>query len=103
LSYKDKIGSDINVNASVGGNAMSTNYNRMDASVIGLVIPGVYMLSNGVGTPEVINIARNKKVNSLYSTASFAYKNKWFVDVTGRNDWSSTLPVQNNSFFYPSY
>lgn len=102
LSYKDKIGSDINVTASVGGNAMSTNYNRMDASVIGLVIPGVYMLSNGVGTPEVVNIARNKKVNSLYGTASFAYKNKWFVDVTGRNDWSSTLPVQNNSFFYPS-
>jgi len=102
LSYKDKIGSDINVTASVGGNAMSTNYNRMDASVIGLVIPGVYMLSNGVGTPEVVNVARNKKVNSLYGTASFAYKNKWFVDVTGRNDWSSTLPVQNNSFFYPS-
>jgi len=102
LSYKEKIGSDINVTASVGGNAMSTNYNRMDASVIGLVIPGVYMLSNGVGTPEVVNIARNKRVNSLYGTASFSYKNKWFVDVTGRNDWSSTLPVQNNSFFYPS-
>ena len=102
LSYKDKIGSDINVTASVGGNAMSTNYSRVDASVIGLVIPGVYMLSNGVGTPEVVNVARNKKVNSLYGTASLSYKNKWFVDVTGRNDWSSTLPIQNNSFFYPS-
>jgi TonB-linked SusC/RagA family outer membrane protein len=102
LSYKDKIGSEINVTASAGGNAMSANYNRTDAAVIGLVIPGVYMLSNGVGTPEVVNVARNKKVNSLYGTASFSYKNKWFVDVTGRNDWSSTLPVQNNSFFYPS-
>ena len=102
LSYKDKIGSDINVSASVGGNAMSTKYSRVDASVIGLVIPGVYMLSNGVGTPEVVNVARNKKVNSLYGTVSFAYKNKWFVDVTGRNDLSSTLPIQNNSFFYPS-
>ncbi|NQW79095.1 MAG: SusC/RagA family TonB-linked outer membrane protein [Chitinophagaceae bacterium] len=102
LSYKDKIGSDINVTASAGGNAMSANYNRTDAAVIGLVIPGVYMLSNGVGTPEVVNVARNKKVNSLYGTASVSYKNKWFVDITGRNDWSSTLPVQNNSFFYPS-
>jgi TonB-linked SusC/RagA family outer membrane protein len=102
LSYKDKVGSDISITASVGGNAMSANYNRTDAAVIGLVIPGVYMLSNGVGTPSVINVARNKKVNSLYGTASFSYKNKWFVDMTGRNDWSSTLPVQNNSFFYPS-
>ncbi|MDP1842569.1 MAG: SusC/RagA family TonB-linked outer membrane protein [Sediminibacterium sp.] len=102
LSYKDKIGADISVSASAGGNSMSANYSRVDASVIGLVIPGVYMLSNGVGTPEVVNAARNKKVNSLYGTASFGYKNKWFIDITGRNDWSSTLPVQNNSFFYPS-
>lgn len=102
LSYKDKIGADINITGSVGGNAMTANYSRTDASVIGLVIPGVYMLSNGVGTPEVVNIAKNKKVNSFYGTASFAFKNKWFVDVTGRNDWSSTLPIQNNSFFYPS-
>lgn len=102
FSYKDKIGSDVNVTASVGGNTMSANYSRVDANVIGLVIPGVYMLSNGVGTPEVVNVARNKKVNSLYGTTSFGYKNKLFVDITGRNDWSSTLPVQNNSFFYPS-
>lgn len=102
LSYKEKIGSDINLTASVGGNAMRATYNRTDATVIGLVIPGVYMLSNGVGTPEVVNVARNKTVNSFYGTASFSYKNKWFVEATGRNDWSSTLPVQNNAFFYPS-
>lgn len=102
FSYKDKIGSNVEISASVGGNTMSANYSRVDESVIGLIIPGVYMLSNGVGTPEVVNIARNKKVNSLYGTASFGYKNRWFIDLTGRNDWSSTLPVQNNSFFYPS-
>lgn len=102
FSYKDKIGSNVDISASAGGNAMSANYSRVDESVIGLVIPGVYMISNGVGTPEVVNLARNKKVNSLYGTTSFAYKNRWFIDITGRNDWSSTLPIQNNSFFYPS-
>lgn len=102
LSYKNKIGNNINVTASAGANAMSRSYKRVDGTVDGLVTPGVYKLSNGVSNPLMTNINSNKKVNSVYGTASFSYKNRVFVDVTGRNDWSSTLPVQNNSFFYPS-
>lgn len=102
LSYKNKIGNNINVTASAGANAMSRSYKRVDGTVDGLVTPGVYKLSNGVSNPLMTNINSNKKVNSVYGTASFSYKNRVFVDVTGRNDWSSTLPIQNNSFFYPS-
>lgn len=102
LSYKNKIGDHINVTASAGANAMSRSYKRVDGTVDGLVTPGVYKLSNGVSNPLMTNINSNKKVNSIYGTASFSYKNRVFVDVTGRNDWSSTLPIQNNSFFYPS-
>jgi TonB-linked SusC/RagA family outer membrane protein len=102
LSYKNKIGSNINVTASAGANAMSRSYKRVDGTIDGLVTPAVYKLSNGVSNPLMTNINSNKKVNSVYGTASFSYKNRLFVDVTGRNDWSSTLPVQNNSFFYPS-
>lgn len=102
FSYKNKIGSNINITASAGANAMSRSYKRVDGTVEGLVTPAVYKLSNGVSNPLMTNVNSNKKVNSVYGTASFAYKNKFFVDVTGRNDWSSTLPLQNNSFFYPS-
>lgn len=102
LSYKNKIGSNIDITASAGANAMSRAYNRVDGTVEGLVTPGVYKLSNGISNPLMTNVDNNKKVNSVYGTASFAYKNRAFIDVTGRNDWSSTLPVQNNSFFYPS-
>lgn len=102
LSYKNKIGSNINITASAGANAMSRSYKRVDGTVEGLVTPAVYKLSNGVSNPLMTNVNSNKKVNSVYGTASFAYKNKFFVDITGRNDWSSTLPLQNNSFFYPS-
>ena len=38
----------------------------------------------------------------VYGDASLGYKNYAFIDVTGRNDWSSTLPVDNRSYFYPS-
>ncbi len=102
LTYKKDIGKDFNFQSSVGANVMVRRYNNLESRVIGLVIPGVYMLANGSGTPETNMTDRSKNVNSVYGLASVDWKSKIFFDVTGRNDWSSTLPKQNNSFFYPS-
>lgn len=44
----------------------------------------------------------NKRINSVYGTAQFRYNNMLYVDVSARNDWSSALALDNNSFFYPS-
>ena len=43
-----------------------------------------------------------KRINSMYSFANIGYKDFLYLDVTARNDWSSTLPADNNSYFYPS-
>jgi TonB-linked SusC/RagA family outer membrane protein len=102
LSYKDKIGDNIYINASAGANHMRRNYNRMDASVEGLVIPQLFNLANGMSAPFTTITDRNKEINSVYGLASFSYQDKYFIDFTGRNDWSSTLPAQNNSYFYSS-
>src|SRR5690606_40571444 len=42
------------------------------------------------------------RVNSLYGSLRFGFRNVWFIEATGRNDWPSTLPEANNSYFYPS-
>lgn len=102
LTYEDEISDDFSFSISAGGNAMDYKYRRTDASIDALVVPGVYKLANGVNNPIIKNYDRNKKVNSLYGLASFSFRDQIFLDVTGRNDWSSTLPVANNSFFYPS-
>lgn len=103
LTYNnDQIATDFGVSVSVGGNSMNYEYRRINASVEGLVVPGVYKLANGVNSPILTTSNSNKRVNSLYGLVSLAYLNRVFVDITGRNDWSSTLPLQNNSFFYPS-
>lgn len=102
LSYDDKFNDDFSYSFSLGGNARDYRYRRTDAYVDALVVPGVYKLANGVNNPIVQTYDQNKKVNSLYGLLSLSYQNKIFVDLTGRNDWSSTLPLQNNSFFYPS-
>jgi TonB-linked SusC/RagA family outer membrane protein len=67
-----------------------------------LVVPGVYNFANAVATPPPVHELRKKRINSLYGQAQFGYRNLLFVDVTGRNDWSSTLPEDHNSYFYPS-
>ncbi len=102
FTYKDNFTSDINFSASVGGNAMNHKYNRIDGYIEGLVIPAVYKLTNGLANPTMNVFDRNYKVNSLYGLAAVSYQDKIFLDLTARNDWSSTLPEQSWSFFYPS-
>ncbi len=102
LTYKDNIVKDLTVRASVGGNKMVHRYNRIDSYIDGLVIPAVYKLNNGLANPQVKVTDKNFNVHSLYGLAAFGYKDKYFLDLTARNDWSSTLPSDNWSFFYPS-
>ena len=102
FTYKDKFFKDLTVTASAGGNKMTHRYNRVDSYIDGLVVPGVYKLNNGLAATQVKVTDKNFNVNSIYGVAAFGYKNKYFLDVTARNDWSSTLPIENASFFYPS-
>jgi TonB-linked SusC/RagA family outer membrane protein len=102
LTYRESLSNDLSMSLSAGANMMRQHYNLLEASVTGLITPGVYKLSNGQSSPYVISTESNKALNSLYGTANFSWKNKVFLDITGRNDWSSTLPAQNRSFFYPS-
>jgi len=69
----------------------------------GLVVPGWYNLANSNGPINIMqdNWSRRRLVG-IYGQLSLGYKDFLFVDATARNDWSSTLPKQNNSFFYPS-
>ncbi|WP_235893420.1 SusC/RagA family TonB-linked outer membrane protein [Litoribacter populi] len=102
FSYKENLGEKMDLRASVGGNQMVRNYRMMAADVDGLVIPGVFTLSNGINNPMLNSISSNRVINSLFGLVSWSFDEKVYVDVSGRNDWSSTLPKQNRSFFYPS-
>src|SRR5690606_42087114 len=48
------------------------------------------------------NFSIQKRIFIVFGTASLCYKDQLYLDVTGRNDWSSTLPINNRSYFYPS-
>jgi len=82
--------------------------NRTEDNVLGflpaLELPNLYNLSNlKTGSTAVLsNFHRQQQINSFYTFGQLSYKNMFFLDFAGRNDWSSILPAANNSFFYPS-
>jgi TonB-linked SusC/RagA family outer membrane protein len=67
-----------------------------------LATPGIFDVSNAAITPDPFTFDSRKRVNSLYGQADFGFNDYLFLTVTGRNDWSSTLPENNRSYFYPS-
>jgi len=102
LTFKNKIGSKINYSVNAGANALKQKYNFAGMYADQLAQPGIYQLSNSLD-PAVSDPQRTEKaVNSVYAATQWSYNNAFFLDLTGRNDWSSTLPFDNNSFFYPS-
>lgn len=68
----------------------------------GLSIPGFYSLNASVDPASTGQGNSKKQVNSVFGKATLAWESKFFVDVTARNDWSSTLPESTRSYFYPS-
>lgn len=100
----DKTFGDFSINSFVGVNRRHLNTSVMQAnSRGGLIVPGVYNLDNSMEDPLVVNTDGKKRVNSVYGGVSLGFKNTLYVDFAGRNDWSSTLPQDNNSYFYPAY
>lgn len=101
FTFKNNYGK-VNISASAGGNIRANEYILNDYIATGLKVPDLYQLTNAISLNSRIAQPKDKETNSLYGLATFSYDNLWFVDVTARNDWSSTLPEENRSYFYPS-
>jgi TonB-linked SusC/RagA family outer membrane protein len=102
LSANRNLSSDITFSASVGGNAMRRRYNLSDISAPQLTVPGIFSLNNSRVPLTYYSFASEKRINSLYAFAQMGYKDFLFLELTARNDWSSTLPSNAWSYFYPS-
>ncbi|MEN8122181.1 MAG: SusC/RagA family TonB-linked outer membrane protein, partial [Bacteroidota bacterium] len=102
VSYEDTFG-DIKLNLSGGGNSRDVSGNNIVNNTNRLVLPGLFTISNAEGGPtSYFNSTYEKVVYSLYGMATVSYKDMVYLDLTARNDWSSTLPEDNRSYFYPS-
>ena len=104
LMYNKDINEDFNLSVNVGANALHSTYKSSSIAGEDFKIPGKYFISNtdplklSVGQTDLIE----KKVNSVYGSGSLAYKGMMYLDITGRNDWSSALSSENRSYLYKS-
>jgi ferric enterobactin receptor len=94
---------DFDLNLLVGQSVEDTKGNTERRNGWSFVTPGVYSFENiAIANKELQSLHSRKRLMGLYGEFRAAYKNIAYLTVTGRNDWSSTLPKDNRSYFYPS-
>lgn len=102
LTYQKQISQDWNVDALVGCNVRNKEYEYNYQAAPRLAVPDLYTLTNSRDQLTSSNDFYRLRQYGVYASATVNYKNWAYLSLTGRNDWSSTLPVGNNSYFYPS-
>ncbi len=100
-NFKKNLSKDFTLTAMVGFNMYQNRYKSVTAQANGLSFPGFY---NVINTSDVKGYQgeSSNRTRAYYYDVSLSYKNSLYLDVTGRYEGSSTLPANNNSFFYPS-
>ncbi len=104
-TYTDYLSDDVSISLSAGANARKergTTLTSNSQGGAGLIVPNLFGLGNTGDVQSNFNIGQPRDVNSIYGFANIGFKNSIYLDLTARNDWSSTLPRENQSFFYPS-
>jgi len=103
-NFNKNLSKSFNLKAILGMNIRQTKYNRLiSATSGGLAVPELYSLQNSAGPlPLSKELASIVRVYGIYASASLGFKNYLYLDGTIRRDQSSTLPADNNSYYYPS-
>lgn len=102
LNYDKEISEKFKLNLLIGLNYNQRESNLLEALVTGLGVPNFYELNNTANRPEITQTNTLRRSFGIYSQAELSYINKVFLTLSGRKDKSSTLPINNNSYFYPA-
>lgn len=102
LNYKSKLGSNLDLSAVVGTGTNARKGGLFFAGVTNLDLPGFYNIKNSSVTPNTFTVNSTYRIVGVYGSATLGLMNWAYLTLGARNDWSSTLPTDNNSFFYPN-
>lgn len=101
INFTRELFTDFSTNITLGHNMFESYYQQLYNQGNGFVVPDFYHMSN-TSSQLVREKTERYRTAALYADVQFSYKNMLFLGLTGRNEWSTTLPVGNNSFFFPS-
>jgi TonB-linked SusC/RagA family outer membrane protein len=101
INYTKELFSGFSTSVTVGQNMFQSNVQQIYAQGNGYVVPDFYHMSN-TSSQLVRETTTKYRTAALYADLQFSFKNMLYLGFTGRNEWSTTLPESNNSFFFPS-
>lgn len=101
LNASKDLSEDFSGYLSFGGNYLFRSSENTGNVGRNLSIPGLYHINNANSVTNTYNV-QNREMHSLYAMGQIGYRHFLYLDLSARNDWSSTLGVGNESFFYPS-
>lgn len=102
VNYKHEFSDRFKINLTAGGANAYRKYESVFTTTDGLTIPGFYALSNSINPPRSSNVRQERRTASAYGMVDIEALGFLYLSLTGRYDKTSTLPVKNNGYFYPS-
>ena len=102
VNFDYKLTDNIELKAIAGMNTYQNTFTRKAYLGTQFALPDIFNLTNTINVSNLADSYARSRTVGLFADLGFSYKNFLFLNVTGRNDWSSTLPEKNRSYFYPS-
>ncbi|MDI1257307.1 MAG: SusC/RagA family TonB-linked outer membrane protein [Flavobacterium sp.] len=102
LNYLKNLSDKFKLDATLGVTMNRRETNSLTASVTGLDVPNYYEIGNSPNRPTILQGDVLRKTSAAYAQAELSYDSKYFLTLSGRVDKTSTLPVANNTYFYPA-
>jgi TonB-linked SusC/RagA family outer membrane protein len=102
INFNYKLSENLGLIANLGNNILQTNTSRIAYYGNEFIVPNIFTMRNVKNVTNSIDVGDRYRNVGIFADITFSYKDYLFINVTGRNDFSSSLPVKNNSYFYPS-
>lgn len=101
IQTENEFGEDFDLDVVLGNNINQQTFERMRNQATNLNVGGLFNYQNALNNSPT-NFFEQRRLIGAYGNATVGFRDYAFLEVSGRNDWSSTLPKENRSFFYPS-
>jgi TonB-linked SusC/RagA family outer membrane protein len=102
LNFDYNLSETVGLKAIIGNNVLQNTTDRIANYGKEMKVPDIFSFSNFLNVSNLLDENERKRNVALFADVTFSFKDFLFLNATGRNDWSSTLPKSNNSYFYPS-
>ncbi|CAM4195771.1 TonB-linked outer membrane protein, SusC/RagA family [Pedobacter westerhofensis] len=100
--FNKQLDSHFDLDGLIGVNYNDRGIRNLTTSVENLAIPGFFDISNSSNKPNSSEVESHRRLFGAYAQATLGYNKYLYLTVTARNDWSSTLALNKNSYFYPA-